>query len=401
MSNPVLIVHDSALSSIQLRHPWLLGSSLSKTLQPISKDSVVDLVDSKQRFLGRGIFNPDSRIAVRVYSWTKDEPLDESFFRTRIHEAVELRKSRLQPYLSLEKVGRRLVFSEADRLSGLIVDAFGHYLVIQVTSSGVLARLPWVLQALENAWPADGMILQIDEATAEREGISPKHEVISGSPPRTNQTIIENEVEYLVDLLEGQKTGHYLDQRTNRLNAASWIPDGSKVLDVCCYSGGFACAIAKHNQNSRITAIDTSQKALDLASKNAELNGLSNIGFEQGDFYQALEKRIEAKEVYDAIVLDPPRMAGTRSQVQRALSAYHRLNLLAVRLLRHGGILVTCSCSGRVTREDFRRMIVGVSKRSGREIQILEQSGAADDHPTSMNCPETDYLKCFVCKIWR
>ncbi len=400
MPNPTLKLREGANPSIQSKHPWVLSTSLQKSIQTIPKDSVVDLLDSNQRFVCRGLFNPDSRIALRAYTWNDTEEIDYQMFYSRIEQAIELRK-RLNAGLDPKSlVARRLVFSEADRLSGLIVDAFGPYLTLQITSSGVLARLNWVISSLQSLWPCEAIVLLIDAATAEREGIEAKHEIIFGSLPDAPILIQENGLQFQVDLQHGQKTGHYLDQRQNRLIAAQCIPDGSEVLDVCTYSGGFACTIAKVNPAAHVTAIDSSQKALSLALANAAINGLTNLSVEQGDFYEALESRLEQNRLYDAIVLDPPRMASARSQVQRALAAYHRLNLLAVKLLKPGGILVTCSCSGRVNREDFRLMLLGVSKRSGREIQILDQRGAADDHPTSINCQETDYLKCFVCKIF-
>lgn len=399
MTNPVLKVRDSAAASVAARHPWLLGTSLQRTVQPISKDSVVDLVDSKQRFVGRGLFNPDSKIAVRVYTWNSDEQIDAAFFRSRIRQAIATRGDWLNPNDGRGYAARRLVFSEADRLSGLIVEAFGPYVVLQITASALLARLDDLVAIIKDELSPQGIFLLVDESTATREGITARHETIVGNIPVDSLKIVENDVLFNVDLIAGQKTGYYLDQRQNRMAAVRWIEDDARVLDVCTYSGGFACTIAKHKPQTSVTAIDASQKAIELAQRNAALNGLNNVEFEVNDFYSALDTRLEQNELYSAIVLDPPKMAGSRSQVQRALAAYHRLNYQAARLLKPGGILVTCSCSGRVSREDFRQMLLGVSKRTGRDIQILEERGAADDHPTSINCPESDYLKCFVVKI--
>jgi 23S rRNA (cytosine1962-C5)-methyltransferase len=400
MSHPVFKVRDSASASVAARHPWLLANSLQKTVQPIAKDSVVDLVDSKQRFVGRGIFNPDSKIAVRVYTWDQSEQIDAAFFRSRIRQAIATRGNFSSAEGQRGYTARRLIFSEADRLSGLIVEAYGPYVVLQITASGLMARLDDLVTIVQEELAPQGILLLVDESTAAREGIAARHEVLAGEIPSDPLEIVENDVLFYVDLMTGQKTGYYLDQRQNRMAAVRWIEEDARVLDVCSYSGAFACTIAKHKPQSNVTAIDASQKAIEMAGRNAELNGLGNIQFECNDFYSALDGRLERNELYSAIILDPPKMAGARSQVQRALAAYHRLNFLAARLLKPGGVLVTCSCSGRVSKEDFRQMLLGVSKRTGREIQILEQRGAADDHPTIINCPETDYLKCFVVKIF-
>jgi 23S rRNA (cytosine1962-C5)-methyltransferase len=208
----------------------------------------------------------------------------------------------------------------------------------------------------------------------------------------------EHGIDLQLDLLTGQKTGYYLDQRSNRLQAAKWFPEG-KLLDVCCYQGGFALAACKHGQVSEVLAIDSSERSLEIARANALQNGCSQIEFQQADCFDFLQQAVQEKMQFDGIVLDPPRMAGTRQQLSSALRAYHRLNLSAVNLLRPGGILVSCSCSGRVPREDFVGVLSSVAKRTRRRIQVLEFLRADFDHPFDVNCPETDYLKCLICRV--
>ena len=400
MSIAKLKLRNASIPSMTSRHPWVLSTSLQKTIEPIAKDSVVELVDGENRFVGRGIFNPDSRIAVRVYSWQESETLDFAWLNARIETAIQLRKSQATFTSAAPYVARRLIFSEADRLSGLIVDAFGPYLVVQITAAATLSRLGEIVESLKANFEVKAIILKIEDSTAKKEKIDPRNETIFGEVSESELTIIENGILFVVDLAGGQKTGHYLDQRQNRSEAANWISSNSNVLDVCSYSGGFACTIAKMVPGCRITSIDSSQKALDMAARNAELNGLDMIRFEKEDFYQALDQRFAGEERFDAIILDPPRLAGSKAQVEKALAAYHRLNYSAVRLLKPGGILITCSCSGRVTRQHFSNMILGVSKRARREIQVLQQRSASDDHPILINCPETDYLKCYICKVF-
>jgi 23S rRNA (cytosine1962-C5)-methyltransferase len=189
-----------------------------------------------------------------------------------------------------------------------------------------------------------------------------------------------------------------LDQRENRRAVANYAA-GRRVLDMFCYSGGFALNAAKHGHASEVLCVDTSEKALALAQANAELNGVANLHFQAGDAFHVLQDLFAKRQRFGMIVLDPPKFARRHSAVNDALMAYHRINRLAVNLLEPGGILVTCSCSSHVMREDFLHMLSGVSQRSGREIQIIQQLGAAPDHPVSATCLESEYLKCFICRV--
>jgi 23S rRNA (cytosine1962-C5)-methyltransferase len=210
--------------------------------------------------------------------------------------------------------------------------------------------------------------------------------------------IVDQGLTYELDLAEGQKTGFYLDQRENRAAAARYLRD-RRVLDMFCYSGGFTMAASAIGGAREVLGVDTSQKAVALAWTNAERNGLNNVRFQCGDGFQTLESLVKAGERFGGVVLDPPKFARSRSAVDEAMRAYHWLNRLAVSLLEPGGILVTCSCSGHVTREDFLYMLVGVAQQTGREIQVLEQRGASSDHPINVACLESEYLKCFICRV--
>jgi 23S rRNA (cytosine1962-C5)-methyltransferase len=282
----------------------------------------------------------------------------------------------------------------------LVVDKYAEHLVIQLTAAALYPFLDTIVDRLFHHYRPLTISLQVDERTAKSEGIEQEQRFLTGAAPDDSVLILENDLKWSVDLVGGQKTGYYLDQRENRLAAARWTQPNARVLDICCYVGGFALTIAKHCTTTEIIAVDSSDKALQAAKYHATLNNLEDrITWEQADFFEALSKRLDAKEKFDTIVLDPPRLAGSRDHIQRALSAYHRLNYLAVRMLNSGGTLVTCSCSGRVSRSDFRDMLRGVGSRAHREIQVLEERGAAPDHPSCMSCPETDYLKCIVARV--
>lgn len=362
---------------------------------------LVELVDHDGSWIGYGLCNPESRILCRLYSWSKEIPIDETLIADRLRSAMQLRHQLVESSSTPpDRLAQRICFSEADRLSGLIIDRFGKHFVIQITAAGMLRFLDTVCETLKATYAVESISLLIDPSTAVTEGLEETNEVLFGTLPSEPITIDENSLAWSIDLRQGQKTGWYLDQSTNRAHAAHWLRNSKRILDVCCYTGGFAITAAARNRNAQIVAIDSSHKALEIANHNAALNSVDHIEFIQGDAFDYLRHPTEGCELFDAIVLDPPKLAGSRNKLPAALRAYHRLNFSAVKQLLPGGLLITCSCSGRLSREEFRQVLLGVSKRSGRDIQILHQRGAAVDHPSLATCPETDYLKFFICRVF-
>jgi 23S rRNA (cytosine1962-C5)-methyltransferase len=393
------------------RHPWVRDSAIDR-IEPTSIASehlldldgqVVDLFNEKGRFIARGYYNSQSRIAVRLFTWSAEEPLDEALLRRRLAVAIGLRRQLgLEPpageTASRERSATRLVFSEADGLSGLVVDRYGEHLVVQVTSLAFAQRVEPIVAMLRELLAPKSVVLRTEKSTAVVEGVELAEGKIWGELPDGALTIEEHGLAYEVDLHEGQKTGFYLDQRENRKAAAAYVR-GGRVLDMFSYTGGFALCAAKLGGASEVLGIDGSKRAVAQANRNAELNGLASVRFEVGDGFKTLERLAAEGAQFDTVVLDPPKFARNRSGVNQALMAYHRLNRSAVQLLPAGGVLITCSCSGSVTREDFQLMLSGVAQKSGRELQILDQRGAAADHPVSATCLETEYLKFFVCRV--
>jgi 23S rRNA (cytosine1962-C5)-methyltransferase len=376
------------------RHPWVLDASIDRVAGPVADGEVVDLVTHKGEFVARGVYNAASRIQVRLYSWDAEQPLDETFWRERIAAALALRE---QLGYTDDADAARLIFSEADGLSGLIVDRYGRDLVVQITANAIAVRIEQIVPILVELANPRSITLRSDANLAKTEGVEPQDRVVHGQPPES-VTIRQHDVDFHVDFREGQKTGFYLDQRDNRRVAASFVA-GRRVLDMCCYTGGFGITAAKIGGAREVHAVDTSAKMIDLARANAALNNLDNITFEVGDCFDVLERLSTEGKRYDTIVLDPPKFAGSRGAVERALNAYHRLNRLAVEVLAPGGYLITCSCSAHVVREDFQAMLAGVAQRTRRDIQFIEQRGPSSDHPVSATCPETEYLKCFICRV--
>jgi 23S rRNA (cytosine1962-C5)-methyltransferase len=377
------------------RHPWVLDSALARVEGGPADGDIVDLVADTGKFVARGIFNSQSRIRVRLYSWDIHQPLDDAFWRTRLHTALALRTNlRLD-----DRSGAcRLVFSEADGLSGLVVDRLGEWLSVQVTGLGIERRLETILDVLRESIRPRGIFIRTEKGIASAEGVQLRDGLIWGEAPSGPAFITENGIRYGIDLAEGQKTGFYIDQRDNRLAAARYMRD-RRVLDMFCYSGGFSLNAAVHGGVREVYGFDSSAKAIALAQANAELNGVTVTKFEAADCFKALEALKENRERFEAVVLDPPKFARSRSSLDDALRAYHKLNRMALDVLQPGGILVTCSCSGHVTREDFFHMLQGVAEQSKRDIQVLETRGASADHPTSVTCLESEYLKCFICRV--
>ncbi len=377
------------------RHPWVLASAVARVEGTVVDGDVVDLHSDTGKFIARGLYNGQSRIRTRLYTWDNTQALDDAFFRQRLTSALAWR-TRLG--LDAADGAARLVFSESDGLSGLVVDRYGPYLSVQVTALAMAQRLEALMDALIELTGARGVFIRTEKGVAAAEGIELRDGLYRGEAPNGPVFIFDNELRYGVDLAEGQKTGFYLDQRDNRRVAASYFRN-RRVLDMFCYSGGFSLNAVIHGAAREAIGFDASEKAVALARANAQLNGVTNARFELSDCFAALESMAAANEKFGAVVLDPPKFARSRSAVADALRAYHHINRLAVNALEPDGILVTCSCSGHVLREDFQNMLLGVAEQTRRDIQILEMRGAAPDHPTSVTCLESEYLKCFVCRV--
>ncbi len=377
------------------RHPWVLDSAVARIEGDAQDGDVVDLVSEKGKFIARGLLNNNSRIRVRLYTWDSGDALDEAFWRRRLEAAVAFRRDvrLLEPSEAC-----RLVFSEADGLSGLIVDRYADYLAVQPTALAISRRLNVLVPILVDLVQPRGIVIRNERGVTQLEGVDVPEGPYWGQPPDGPIFITEHGIRYGVDLTAGQKTGFYVDQRDNRRAAAAYC-HGKRVLDMFCYSGGFAVSAAVLGGAREVVAVDTSEKAISLARANADLNGVANLHFQTGDAFHTLDQLVADGERFGTVILDPPKFARSRARLDDALMAYHRLNLMGVLALERGGTLVTCSCSGHVTREDFLHMLSGVAQRSGREIQILEQRGAAPDHPVSATCLETEYLKCFICRV--
>ena len=378
------------------RHPWVLDTAVLRVDGTPADGDVVDLATHDGTFVARGLWNSASKLRVRLFAFDAATKLDDELWKSRIASAVALRQSL---GLADPAGAARLINSEGDDLSGLIVDRYGEWLSVQVTALAMSLRLDTVCDALASLVAPKGILLRgAERGLAKLEGLHLPDRLVRGTAPTGPIFVTEHGLKFGVDLTEGQKTGFYLDQRDNRQAAARYAR-GRRVLDMFCYSGGFATACAASGGARSVLAVDSSAKATALAKANADLNGAANVIVETADAFEKLAALKTAGESFGMVILDPPKFARSRASLDDAMRAYHRINRLAVDLLEAGGILVTNSCSGAVSREDFLVMLAGVAQRSGRTIQLLECRGAAPDHPVSAGCLEGEYLKCVIARV--
>ncbi len=374
-------------------HPWIYRRMLRPADLP--PGSLVEVCDRAGQFVGRGIYNGNSEIAVRLLTTDERVPLDRSFVAGAVARAVSLRRGRLR--LDDTTNSYRLIHSEGDGLSGLVVDRYGEQIVIQLYSAGFFRMLPWVRDELGRHFPGARFHVRADHRSEKLEGVK-----MDGEPAgESSVEIREGPCRFLADLRKGHKTGFFLDQRDNRTFAAD-LARRASVLDCFCYTGGFAITCAVRGECREIRAVDLDEKALAVAKENARLNGLAEDRVEwiHGDVFDVLRELRAAKRLFDMAILDPAKMAVSREEAHRALDAYTDMNKLAMGVLRPGGILVSCSCSGAVSEPDFLLALRCAAREASCNLQVFRVAGAAPDHPFSIHCPEGRYLKAVFSRVF-
>ena len=349
------------------------------------------------QFIAWGLFNPASNIRVRLYSWDNAVPLTDEFWQGRIADATGLRRV-LYPN-QVPTFACRQIYSEADGLSGLTVDRYGDWLLVQLTSFALAQRKEILLAALRESLQPKGIWLRTEKGIRAAEGLELADGLLWGEAPPRPLMIEEHGVRYGVDVAEGQKTGFFLDQRDNRRRTAEFVR-GKRVLDLCCYTGGFGLNCLVNGGAAEVVAVDASESALAQARSNAELNGVADrLTTIKGDAFKTLEGFQSRGEVFDTVILDPPKLARNRQGIDAALRGYYSLNRFALGLIKPGGFFVTCSCSGHITHEMFVDMLGQAALHANRRLQLLEVRGPSPDHPSSVHCLETDYLKCYLGRV--
>lgn len=378
------------------RHPWVFVGAVDRIDGEPDDGDEVELRSSAGNFIARGLFNSQSKILVRLYSWAEAKSLDESFFRDRLRNAIRLRHDLLKLNHGPHAV-YRVVFSESDFLSGLIVDRFADYLTMQCTALAMGLRREMLARILMEELQPRGIYLRTEKGIGKLEGLELHDGLLAGEKPDGDIMVEEHGLKIAVNLTEGQKTGFYIDQRDNRVAVAK-LCHGKSVLDAFCYSGGFGLHAA-HAGAVTVECVDASATALELAKKNAAMNELSGMCFVKADVFQHLQARAVEGATYDAVVLDPPKFARNRKAVPEALSGYRRLHQMALKLVNPGGVMVSCCCTGLIAMNELEDVIQQTAQDAKRDLQILERRGASADHPTAITCRESNYLKCVISRV--
>ena len=366
-------------------HPWVFSNELREIPAGVAPGEIVDVLDFSGRFVGRGAINPHTLIAVRILT-RKREEIDDAFLLQRITTARDLR-TRLGFGDSF-----RAVYSEGDGLPGLIVDKYSDILVVQTLTAGMERLLDTIITVLREVYSPRALVLKNDAASREIEGLE-RHTRVAFGPGPGPVLMEESGLQYKVDVLEGQKTGFFFDQRENR-QALKELVKGRRTLDCFCYAGAWALNAARFGA-SEVIGIDSSEKAVIMARENAALNDLT-ARFVVGDVFDELRAFEKKGERFGCIVLDPPAFVKSRAKTREGIKGYKEINLRAMKMLEPGGLLVSCSCSHHVDVELFKEMLIDAAYSAGRGVRLLEMRSQARDHPIVLAARETQYLKCAV-----
>ncbi|HXF67362.1 MAG TPA: class I SAM-dependent methyltransferase [Burkholderiales bacterium] len=387
-----LILKPGREKSLKRRHPWVFSGAVAKVQGEPAAGDTVEVRSAAGEFLALAAYSPRSQIVARVWDWQK-RAIDRAFFDETIRRAVEQRRSLLGEGAAVS----RLVHGESDGLPGVVADRYGDTLVVQLTSAGAERWREEIADALLGATGAARLWERSDAEVRSLEGLPARVGAVRGPAEPSRIEITEHELVFQVDLEHGHKTGFYLDQRENRRRARE-LARGREVLDGFCYTGGFALNAAAGGARS-VTAVESSAEASGLARGNARRNRLAGIEWIEGDLFEVLRGFRDAGRKFDFIVLDPPKFAPTAAHSARAARAYKDVNLLAFKLLRSGGLLMTFSCSGGVSAELFQKIVAASALDAGVQAQIVERLGPGADHPVALNFPEGDYLKGLLCRV--
>ncbi len=401
------ISHSGPLPWIQLRnavfHPSIFKKMLGRLDTRIKNGDLAFVYDRDGQPFGTGLFSSQSAIGLRMLTFDAT-PVDESIIPQRLANAIELRRD----ILNLDKTTNayRVVHAEGDGLPGLIVDRFDDYAVIELFSFPMFRRLDTLRETLTSLPGVKEVLARADERVQNNEGFilpgsSPAGPTSNRAPDRKSTIITENSLRFQIDLTHGHKTGFFCDQRDNRLALTHFTPE-REVLDLCSYSGGFGVYAATLGKASSVTCVDLDEDAIALAQRNANLNKIPRDRFTtlHSDAFPYLRQLQQSQKQVDIVILDPPKLIPTREDIEEGRTKYYDLNRLALTAIKPGGLLVTCSCSGLLSPEDFFTILKAAARGARRRVQVFNTTGASPDHPVMTDHPESAYLKCLWCRVW-
>jgi 23S rRNA (cytosine1962-C5)-methyltransferase len=386
-AEPVAVLSRKGADRLASGHPWVYRSDVERTPAAASGDVVV-LVDGRGRFLGKAFWSERSQIAIRLLT-RDEEPVDDEFLGRRLASALELRRR-----IFGDETLCRLVHGESDLLPGLVVDRYGDVAVVQTLVAGTDRRKEAIAAWLAAALPLRAVLERNDLRVRELEGLPQVKGVLRGSDPGPVE-VREGEVRLRLDLLAGQKTGSFLDQRENHILVGSLAR--GRALDCFSYAGGFALQLARGAEE--VLAVEMQPQAAAALRENVALNHAGNLRVEEANAFDFLRDEAEKTPSWDTVVLDPPAFAKNKASVPAARRGYKEVNLRALQVLRPGGILFTATCSYHVSAEAFEEIVRDAAADAGRPIQVLERRGAGRDHPERLGMPESRYLKCLVVRV--
>ena len=382
---PTVVVTGRAEERIQAGHLWIYKSDVVEA--KAAPGDTVTVVGANRRPVGQALYSDRSQIALRLLSHGPD-PADAALWRRRLESAIAYRQA-----LEIDATAYRLVHGEGDLLPSLVVDRYGDYLVLQSLSQGVEKLLPTIIELLVELVAPRGILARNDVKVRALEGLESRVEVLHGRVPQAIP-VREGPIEYDVDPWKGQKTGLFLDQRENREAAASYAR--GRLLDCFSYNGGFAMRLAA--RCDQVIAVDVSADAVARIAANAVRNGLANIEAREANAFDELRRLEREGERFDTIVLDPPAFAKNKASVPNAMAGYREINLRALRLLKPGGTLVTCSCSYNLDEATFGQVVHEAATDALAHVNVVEKRMQGRDHPVLLGVPETYYLKCFILR---
>jgi 23S rRNA (cytosine1962-C5)-methyltransferase len=372
-------------------HPWVFSGAIDRIDDDYEVGDIVKVYSAKERFLGVGYLNPRSQIAIRMLAFD-DIEITPGFFEKRIQNAISLRERFLPPATN----ACRLIHAEGDFLPGLVVDQYADYLVVQILTAGMEKWKDVIVKSLQHITAAKGIFERNDSEWREWEGLEKRVGKLHGQEPPDFVEIQENGLHFIVDIHHGQKTGFFIDQRSNR-KLIGEVSSGRRVLNCFSYSGGFSVYAAKGGAAETVS-VDSSEEALNTARANFKKNGLraDDSSFVQADVFEYLRS---SRQEFDIIILDPPAFCKSKHQIQQAARGYKDINLFAMKRIAKGGLLFTCSCSSHIDPDLFQKIIFGAAKDARRKVRILAKTSHSFDHPISVFHPEGEYLKGLLCEI--
>ena len=382
--------------SLLRKHPWIFSKAVNKIKGNPMLGDTVDVFDQKGNWLARGAYSPESQIRVRVWTFNQHEEIDQQFFEQKLASA----QSRRDYFTKRDGLtGYRLIAAESDGLPGITIDRYNNIIVCQLLSAGAEFQRFTLVAALQKLYPECAIYERSDVDVRKKEGLELRTGWLTEPLDSTECIIEEHGLKIHVDVEQGHKTGFYLDQRDSRFAAGSYAKDKT-VLNCFSYTGTFALHCAAQGAKE-VTNVDVSQTALDLAKRNLALNGLedANVNFVKEDVFKLLRQYREEKKTFDMIILDPPKFVDSKAQLTRACRGYKDINMLAMQLLKPGGLLLTFSCSGLLDASLFQKVVADGALDANKKAYFVERLHQAADHPVGSNYPEGYYLKGLVCQV--